>query len=60
MTNKKKLLERTMNRLLFTEKEWDEMFQDFKNSETKAIVCAKWKLKNSEYKLLRDYIYGRL
>lgn len=58
MTNKKKILDRLFKRMLLTDSEWDELYKDFQDGETKAIICAKWKISNSEYKALKDYIYG--
>lgn len=53
----KKILNRTFKNVCLTDHEWDNLFKDLRE-KTKTEVCAKYGLKNSQYKAIKRYFIG--
>jgi hypothetical protein len=47
-----------ISKIKLSGKEWEEIREDFSNSETKAIMCAKYNLKGHQYKALKKFFLG--
>jgi len=47
-----------ISKLKFSSDEWESLRKDFAESETKAIICAKYNLKGHQYKALKRFYLG--
>lgn len=56
----KKVINRILNRIKFSNNEWDELEKAFKDGWSKNEVCTHFNLKSVEYKILKKRFYGEL
>ena len=55
---KENIYKRILDRLTLTDDEWNEIYKDIQEGETKNWICAKYGLKAIEHKVLKKKILG--
>ena len=54
--HEKKMINRVKDNIKLSGHAWRDLLEDFKNNESKRIICAKYKIKPGYYKWVKKIV----